>query len=427
VARPEFPKSLKIAFVSPKFPVSGQSTIYGFIWPILRSLSQAGHRVHVYSWSSSLSEPSITIDGVQIKFLSELYKVKNILEFPKLAHDAFVAEHAKEPFHLLHSLTRDGLYLAERRRRLRFATAFDVQATSMGQLFALLGMSEDTATSKLKNGLQISYTFLKNYLKRDRMLLNASDGVIVTSPQQKVILERYYLYPQTRIFTVPYGIDMHDLSVRQKSEILRKKLNIPMNCRVAVTLTDMTEKNEMIHILRAFQKVAVKKPNSRLIVVGTGPQFKAIEYEMLNLALASKVLFVGQVPPYEVSDYLDLADVYVNLSSRADGFESTTFEAMSQQKIVIGSEVSPLANIIENTKDGFLLRPADTTALCELMIDIFSYPENYGVVGENARTKVLSLFDLKKLVSQTLDAYQQILKLTHWYGKPGAKEPEMRP
>ncbi len=61
------------------------------------------------------------------------------------------------------------------------------------------------------------------------------------------------------------------------------------------------------------------------------------------------------------------------------------------------------------------------------MIDIFSYPENYGIIGENARKKVLSLFDLKKLVGQTLDAYQQILKLTHWYGKPAPRDPEMRP
>jgi len=427
VAKPAFPKSLKIAVIAPKFPISGQSTIYGFIWPILRSLSQAGHKIHVFSWKSSLSEPSITIDGVQIQFLSDLHKAKNILEFPRLVSDAIEKEHTKEPFHLVHSLSRDGLYLAERRRKLKFATAFDVQATSMGQLFSFIGMSEDTPLSKIKNGLQISYTFMKNYLKKDRILLNASDGIFVTSPQQKLILERYYLYPQTRIFTIPYGIDLQDLSVRQKSEILRKKLNIPINCKVAVTLTDMLEKNEMLHILRAFQKVAVKKPNSRLIVVGSGPHFKTIEFEMLNLALASKVMFVGAVPPFEVSDYIDLADVYINLSSRSDSFESTTFEAMAQQKIVIGSEVSPLANIIEPMRDGFLIRPADTSSLCELMIDIFSHPENYAQVGEQAREKVLSLFDLKKLVSQTINAYQQILKLTHWYGKPMSLDQEMRP
>lgn len=374
-----------------------------------------------------MAEPELTIDGVHIQFLSELKKVKNILEFPKLAAQAFAQEHAKKPFHLMHSLSRDGLYLAEQRRRLRFATAFDVQSTSMSQLFSFIGMSEDTPSSKIKNGLQISYTFLKNYLQKDRQLLHASDGLFVTSPQQQLILDRYYLYPQTRIFTIPYAIDLQDLSVRQKSEILRQKMNIPLNCKVAVTVTDMTEKNEMIHILRAFQKVAVKKPNSRLIVVGSGPHFKTIEFEMLNLALGSKVVFVGNVPPYEVPDYIDLADVYINLSSRSDNFESMTFEAMAQQKIVIGSEVSPIAYMIESLRDGFLIRPADTASLCELLIDIFSYPENYSVIGHNAREKVLRLFDLRKMVVQTVDAYQQILKLTHWYKKPPVLGQEMRP
>ena len=255
-----------------------------------------------------------------------------------------------------------------------------------------------------------------------------ADGFFVTSSQQQLVLERYYLYPQTRIFTVPYGIDIHDLSQREKSELLKKQLNIPQNCKVAVTISDMTEKSEMIHILRAFQKVAVKKPNSKLLVLGTGPHFKAIEFEMLNLALASKVVFLGNVPPYEVSDYIDLADVFISLSNRSINADTTTFEAMAQKKIVIGSEVSALANIIENTKDGFLIRPADSYGLSELIIDIFTHSEHYEHIGENSRQKVLSLFDLNKLVEQTLNAYMKVLALTrrnNMRAPPPSKSPDM--
>lgn len=417
MARLPFPTQMNIAIIAPKFPVIGQSSIHGFMWPILRNLSQKGHKITVFTWESSLSEPTIVQDGVTMHFLSDRHKVKNIKEFPKLAHDLFMIEHEKNPFHLMHSLTSDGLYIAQMKKKLRLAVAFDVQATNMAQLFSFIGMSEETALSKILYALQISYTFLKNYLQKDKMLLSCADGMFVTSAQQKTILERYYLYPMTKIHTIPYGIDLQDLSERQKSESLRKKLNIPVNCKTALVISDMTEKQEMIHILRAFQKVAVKKPNTKLIVVGSGPYFKQIEFEMLNLALSSKVLFVGNVAPYEIPDYIDLADVFINLSSRSVGFESYTFESMAQQKVIIGSEVSSLANIIENTKDGFLIRPADTNALCELMIDIFSQDGNYRHVGENARQKVLSLFDLKKLVEQTQNAYIQTLIATRWYKK----------
>jgi 1,2-diacylglycerol 3-alpha-glucosyltransferase len=417
MARIPFPDKLNIAIIAPRFPIIGQTSVHGFMWPILRKLAQKGHRITVFTWESSLGEPTIVQDGVTLQFVSDQTKVKNFKEFPRLCYDIFMREHQKNPFHLMHSLTRDGLLIARKRKQLKLATAFDVQATTMADLFSFMGMAEENAISKILYGLHISYTFLKNYLKKDQKLLACADGMFVTSAQQKIILERYYLYPMTKIHTIPYSLDLTDLSERQKSETLRKKLNIPLNCKVALVISDMTEKFEMIHILRAFQKVAVKKTNTRLIVVGAGPYFKPIEFEMLNLALGSKVIFVGSIPSYEIPDYIDLADVYINLSSRSVGFESNTFEAMAQQKVVIGSEVSSLANIIENTKDGFLIRPADTNSLCELMIDIFSQDGNYQQIGEQARQKVLSLFDLKKLVEQTENAYIETLFATHWYKK----------
>jgi 1,2-diacylglycerol 3-alpha-glucosyltransferase len=427
VPRKDLPQKLKIALVSPKFTIGGASSSQGFVWPILRELAQQGHQVHVLAWTNSLGEPIVKTDNVQISFISEVKKNKNILEFPRLIREVFLEEHRNSPYHIMHSLTRDGFLLARERKQYGFATAFDIQATSMAQLYSLIGMSEETPFSKIRNGLKISYTFLKNYIQKDRALLGAADAAFVTSLQQRWILERYYLYPPMHTFTIPYSLDLHDLSVRQKSDQLRKKLNIPLNCKVAVTFSDMLEKSELTHVLRAFQKVAVKKPNTRLVIVGSGPFFKALEYEMLSLALGSKVIFAGAIPPYEVHDYIDLADAFISFNPLSAGFEPTTFEAMAQQKIIIGSDVGSLATIIDNTGDGFLIRPADTNSLSELLIDIFSFSANYENVGERARHKVLSLFDLKKLTQQTLDAYFQTLSMTRRFKKQLPEEKVMRP
>lgn len=417
MAKTPVPKHLNICLIAPKFPVIGHAAPAGFIWPILRGLSMQDHKITIFSWSNALGEPIINQDGVTTYFLSEMTKVKNIAEFSNICHDIFIQEHQKSPFHIVHSLTRDGLSIGERKRKLKVAVAYDVHATLMNQLFSYIGMSEETASSKIKNALKISYTFLNSYFKNDRHLLSTADGIFVTSPQQKLMLERYYMYPELKIHNVPYSVDLQDLSLRQKSENLRKTLHLPMNAKVAVTVTDMTETTDMIHILRAFQQVVVKKPSARLIIVGSGPFYKQIEYEMLSLALGSKVIMTGHVPPYEVAEYIDLADVYINLSSRSAGFESHTFEAMAQQKIVIGSEVSPLSNVIDDAYDGFLIRPADTLSLSELVIDIFAQGSSYEPIGARAREKILDLFDLKKLIQQTLNSYQQILASTRWYTK----------
>lgn len=71
------------------------------------------------------------------------------------------------------------------------------------------------------------------------------------------------------------------------------------------------------------------------------------------------MIFTGSIPSSELTDYIVLSDIYVNLSSRTTGFEPSMLEAMAQKKVVIGSELSPISTIITDGLDGFLFaRPA---------------------------------------------------------------------
>jgi glycosyltransferase involved in cell wall biosynthesis len=125
----------------------------------------------------------------------------------------------------------------------------------------------------------------------------------------------------------------------------------------------------------------------------------------------------GAVPNTEIENYIVLGDVYVNMGSRTTGFEPSTLEAMAQKKIVIGSEVSPIANIIDDGRDGFLLRPADVDSLSNLLVEIFSGTMPAEEIGERARQKVVDLFDTKKMAQAVLDAYKKILTNSGFYKK----------
>src|SRR5262249_12210921 len=153
-------------------------------------------------------------------------------------------------------------------------------ATHMSLMYSILGMSQETLGSLIKTSLSVAWNFTKTYYKYDRRLLKTADAVFVHSPQQRVVLERYYVYPDQRIFMVPVGIEVEDLSPRERSQELMKKLGLPPNAQIVVTVTDMTELGEMKNLLWAFERVAIKKPTARLIIVGQGPLKKEIEFEM---------------------------------------------------------------------------------------------------------------------------------------------------
>ncbi len=428
MARKALPEKLNICIVAYKFPILGLATDHGFLWPVARGLVKQGHSVTVLSWKNPQGQKEITQDGVKAYFLGEHSSKEhepNSAQFPQLAFRKFEKLHKATPFHLIHSIDANGVEIARNKKQFGIAAAYDVEATELSQIFSILGYAQESVGSLVQTGIAVTYKFLTTFLGKDRKLLKTADGVFVTSPQQKLALERYYLHPDRKTYIVPYGIEIGDLSPREKSEELRKKLGIPGNSHVVVTVTDMVELEELRTLLRAFEKLAVKKPASRLIIVGNGPLKKEIEYEMLMLALGNKVIFTGALNAMNLSEYIALADIFVNLSARTSGFEPSILEAMAQKKVIIGSEVSPLATVVEAGKDGFLLRPADTTALSELLVAVCAEELPIQEIGERARNKVMNLFDMNKMLGQTLEAYQKTLINTGRYKKQSILRPPL--
>ena len=394
--------SLHICLISQRFPTAG------FLWAVAQGLTHHGHKVTILTQKNISLAISWNLENVTVFGLGDGRNTSR--DFPQLALHKFEEIHRTTPFHLKKKKKGSGLLIGINRKRFQIAMVYDVNATRLGRMFSILGTAQETLMSLLRTSFSVGYSFLKTYFAFDRKVLQSADAIFVHSPQQRVALERYYRYPDSRIFRVPFGLRVEDLSPRQKSGELMKKIGLPTNAQVAVTISDMIDLAEMRYILRAFEKVAIKKPAARLIIIGNGPMKKEIEFEMLTLALGNRVFFVGDLPSTALTDHIALADVFVNLSARSSDVDQSLLEAMAQGKVIIGSELSPLGTVVEDGVDGFLIRPADTVTLAELLLQTFNHQLNTPEIGEKAREKVLNLFDSTKMIKLTLDAYNQSLK-----------------
>ncbi len=403
------PHVLRICIVAKRFPILGRGDS-GYLWPIAKGIARKGHHVTVITESTHQRSGEMIVDGVRLLYVSsDDFEDR---DFSKTVKETFAKLHQTEAFHIVHSIDTSGTLIAKFKKDFMVSVAFDVGATQMSQLFAIAGMAQESLGSILTTGMAVAYKFLRTYYEGDRHLIRAADGIFVMSPHERTILERYYLYPDMSIYSIPYGIELTATEPRETSIKLRANLNIPSDGKVAVTYSDMTEVRLLTNLLEAFEKVAVKNSSARLIVIGNGPKFKEIEYEMLSLALGSRVIMPGAVSVQDISDYIAISDAFIQLSSRTTGFEPMILEAMVQRKLVIGSEVSPLSSLIEDGVDGFLVRPADVKAISTLIEDIFSEHVPVKEVGEHAHRKITSLFDTAKMVDETLNSYFNIIKKT---------------
>ncbi len=410
-----FPTQFNVCIVAGKLPILGRAAQHGFLWPLAKGLADEGHNVTVLSTRSPLNRYKLQRAGVDIYFIKEKESSYKNLPFPDGVKEIFNHLHQESPFHLIHSIDANGYKIIRDKKLYRVAAAVDIGATQISQLFSILAMAQETLGSQLSTSLAIAYKFITTYYGRDRSILRKADGIFVSSPQQRIVLERYYLFPDARTYTIPYSIELGDLSADHDNNALRETLGVPKESKTVVTISDMSEFGELRNLLRAFQKVAIKKPSSRLIIVGNGPMFKKVEYEILILALGSKVILTGAVNNTDLPNYISLSDVFVNLSSRTTGFESSIIEAMAQKKVVVGSEVSPISNIVDDGIDGFLIRPADVSSLSSLLIEIFTLQLPTEEIGQNARKKTLDLFDASRMMGQLVDAYTRIIRSTNYY------------
>lgn len=415
MAKRKIPELLNICLIGNKFQILSRATDQGFLWPIAKGLAKQGHKVTVISASSPIGKAEVHREDVTAYYLKENQKSSKYFNFPKAAYEKFLSLHQQEPFHLVHSLDDSGLQIGLNKKKNHVAMAYDVEATQMAQLFSILGMNKETLGSLLITSAALTYKFLTTYFGQDRKLLSTADGIFVTNPQQRVALERYYLFPDYHIYQVPYGADIGDLSPKEISIELKKSLGLMENSQIVVTISDMTDVREVKNLLLAFEKVAIKKPNAYFIIIGNGPMWREIEFEILNLALGNRVIMTGALKPNEIFDYILIGDIFINMSSKSTGFEPTSLEAMAQKKVVIGSEVSPMTYVVEDGKDGFLLRPADWMSLSQLILKVFTGEIQSEQIGENARSKVVNLFDTQKMIRAVLDAYRKILLNTGDY------------
>lgn len=413
-SRRPLPEKLNLCFIHAHFSSVGGEFESGFLWPVARSLVRQGHQVTVISWGAEEKSPEKKVDDIPIYFVGQ-GRGLTLAAFPEQALQKFKVLHSQKPFQLVHSLDNGAQAIAQQKNEFKVAVVYDVEATQLSQIFSIMGMAQETLPSLLSTFINITYKYLTTYLGHDRKILSQADAVIVTSPPQSMALERYYLYPEKKIHLIPYGIELKDLSPREKSDELRRQLHLPENSQIVVTATDMTELAETLNLLRAFETVAIKRPSSRLLILGNGPLFKQIEFEALSLTLGGRVVFVGATPNEQMSQYISLGDVFVSLSARTSGFEPSLLEAMAQKKVVIGSEVSPISTLIEDGEDGFLIRPADVGNLSDLIQEVFSGEIDHVSIGEKARQKVIHLFDLQRMVEQTLKAYQQALNASGFF------------
>jgi len=197
---------------------------------------------------------------------------------------------------------------------------------------------------------------LKHYLI-NKMTSVLADGFVACS---NGIMQRYKekktLFLQNKILSVVYNcveVPLFNLS-KNDTSLLRKNYNIEDNELILTNIGYFNEQKAQTDLLKAFKKVAEKRSNVRLFLVGWGRLEERLKRNTKHLGLEDKVIFTGKLTRPQVFEILSITDLFV-LSSHWEGFGIVIAEAMALGKPVVSTDTDGSREVIENGKTGILV------------------------------------------------------------------------
>ena len=167
-------------------------------------------------------------------------------------------------------------------------------------------------------------------------------------------------------------------------------------------------------LLEALPAIIEKQPETRLLLVGGGPQEQLIKQKTKALKLDDYVIFTGRVPHNLVQDYYNQVDIFVypRLSMRLTDLVTPLkpLEAMAQGRLVVASDVGGHKELIRDNETGCLFKANDSDALATAVLSLLNQPQRWDKLRAAGRLYVEQERNWTKSASYYKNIYAQLIK-----------------
>lgn len=146
-------------------------------------------------------------------------------------------------------------------------------------------------------------------------------------------------------------------------------------------------------LVDAFAQLSQTRPQTRLLIVGDGPQRAEIETSLLRLGLAARTHWTGAVRPEAIPSLLQRMDAAVAPYGTDGSFYFSplkVYEYMAAGLPVVVSDIGQLSQVVIHDDNGLLAAPGDSRALAAQLDRLIANPTLCQRLGRTARATMLA-------------------------------------
>lgn len=161
-------------------------------------------------------------------------------------------------------------------------------------------------------------------------------------------------------------------------------------------------------LIKAFEIVAKKVPNARLLLLGDGDLLSSYDELVTKLQLEDKVFFAGWIT--DASRYLNGSDILV-CPSREEPLGNVILEGWASKLPVISTRTDGGVELITDGKNGKLVEIDNSQQMAEAIVAISRMDRmSREKIAQSGYQQILDRFSKEKIVEQYLKLYQQVIE-----------------
>lgn len=206
----------------------------------------------------------------------------------------------------------------------------------------------------------------------DLVLAEHTDLAIAVSQSAKEFLIRDARVSPQKITVLYNCVSLTDFTPPSDPEIkLGKKLiGVRPGTYIVGTVTRLYEEKGNKDFLVAASKILKKFDDVRFVIVGDGPLRAELMNLSSDLSIRPYVIFMGFQE--RVQDILGGFDIMVQASIR-EGMPLTLLEAMAMAKPIVATTAGGMADILDNRRNAFLVKPKNPDELAEKILFLLKH------------------------------------------------------
>ncbi|MEM3640439.1 MAG: glycosyltransferase family 4 protein [Candidatus Bathyarchaeia archaeon] len=239
-------------------------------------------------------------------------------------------------------------------------------------------------------------------------LLRRSDKIIAVSEYTKKELLEEYQLKANKIKVIYNGVDIDRFRPADNKKRIKQELGLN-NDTIILYVGRLYSRKGIPILLKAAPFILRKFRNVKFVISGKGLRNeKKLKAFADNLKVRDHTLFVGYFPDEKLPKLYQAADIFV-LPSMYEGMPFTILEALSSALPVVTTKVGGIPEVIEDGKNGLLIKPLDFLGLADKILFLLENPSFASEMGLSGRRIVEEKFNWQNMARQVLEIYNEVL------------------